>query len=226
VDLDYRRRFISLLKMILGEEEFAVENPRPYTFAVYFGREAKIKNGVFTNVREINFRFSTGDTTRAIKFYNGVLRLKKGNHIHEIGTGKFFISWIKEEKEKQPTGVFKTLSPVIVERIGFSNLKDPTDRYTVPWEEGFEESLWENILRRFRAITGRDLNLSFLKFEPISVKEEVIRHYGGTLRGFLGRFRIMSDSEELLRFIYQYGLGLRTGQGFGYLEVEDGEADL
>ncbi len=222
VGIDYRRRFISLLKRIL-REEYEKKRTRPYAFAVYFGREAKIGKDFVEGVRNINFRFSTGDSLLAVKFYNGALTLKKQRASHSIGEGKFIVGWIKQEREKELTGVFKTLSPVIVERIGFSSRK-PTDRYVIPSEEGFEESMLENILRRYRNVKGKDLKVKKFAFEGLKIKEEFIKHYGGYLRGFIGKFKIVSDSEELLRFIYQYGLGLRTGQGFGYLEVEDGEA--
>ena len=42
ISLDYRRRFISLLKRVFGEN-FDEENPKPYTFAVYMGKSAKIQ---------------------------------------------------------------------------------------------------------------------------------------------------------------------------------------
>ncbi len=220
VRIDYRSRFISLLKKVFGEEEFSKKAPRSYTFAVYFGKEAKVKKTTIEGVKLVNFRFSTGDSIVAVKFYNGILRLKKEGYTHKIGTGEFRIEWIKEEKEKPITGIFKTLSPVIVERIGFNNSKNPTDRYVIPSEERFTESLLENILRRYRSITGKDLSVESFSFEDLGTKKEFIRHYGGLLKGFLGRFRIRTDSEELLEFVYRYGLGLRTGQGFGYLEVE------
>ena len=223
VSIDYRRRFISLLKAILGEEEFADGKARPYTFAVYFGKEAKVKEDVFENVKLINFRFSTGDSLLAVKFYNGVLKLKKKGYSHKVGNGRFLIERISAEEEKRVKDTFKTLSPVVVERIGFSS-KNPEERYITPNEDGFTESLLENTVRRYSEIKGKEPKVGSFTFKPVQVREEFIKHYGGYLRGFIGKFRIESDSEELLRFIYQYGLGLRTGQGFGYLEVEDGKA--
>ena len=222
VEIDYRRRFISLLKKIF-KEEYEENKTRPYTFAVYFGKDAKIKGNLIEGVKSINFRFSTGDFMLAVRFYNGVLALKKQRATHRIGGGEFYIEWISQEKEKEPTGTFRTLSPVVVERIGYTSKKE---RYVVPFEEGFEESLFENIFRRYKDIKGKYLKVSRFAFESINTKEELIKHYGGYVRGFIGKFRIVSDSEELLRFIYQYGLGLRTGQGFGYLEVEDGENNI
>ncbi len=223
IPIDYRSRFISLLKLIFGEEEFEQKGPRPYTFAVYFGKDAKINREYIENVQQVNLRFSTGDTLKAINFYNGILKLKKEGYKHPIGNNRFSIEWISQEEEKTPTGIFRTLSPVIVERIGFKS-KDPNERYALPSEDDFNESLLENILRRYRDIFGNLPNINVFRFTPINVKGEFIRHYGGLLRGFLGKFKIESDSEEILRFIYKYGMGLRTGQGFGYLEVEDGKA--
>jgi CRISPR-associated endoribonuclease Cas6 len=224
VDVDYRKRFISLLKKVFGEEEFRKPTTRPYTFAVFFGREAKIDGTKITGVKFINLRFSSGDSVAVARFYNGILKLKKGGYVHSIGTGKFRIEHVKEEKEKQPKGIFKTLSPVIVERMGFSELKNPAERYVVPSEEGFTESLLENILRRYGALTGRKLEVSKFSFESVNIEEKLVKHYRGILKGFIGRFKIITDSQELINFIYRYGIGMRTGQGFGYLEVEDGKA--
>ena len=220
IPVDYRSRFISLLKAVFGEGDFINERTRPYTFAVYFGKSAKISKNAFEGVKQVNFRFSTGDNFLAIRFYNGILKLKKEDYVHSVGDGRFFIKWVSTEKEKPITGMFKTLSPVVVERMGFSS-RNPMERYILPSEEGFNEALLENIMRRYIDIIGQELQVGKFIFEPIRVKEEFIRHYGGFLRGFIGKFKMESDSQELLRFIYQHGLGLRTGQGFGYLEVED-----
>lgn len=221
INLDYRRRFISLLKHILGEEEVASCNPKPYTFAVYFGKEAKLQEDTFRGVRKINFRFSTGDPQVGIKFYNGTLNFKKGKKTIKVGAGRFAIEWIRQEKEKEVGGYFRTLSPVVVERMGFTDLKSPEERYITPDEEGFEHSLLENIIRRYEAIKGKVPKISSFSFKAVDIKTEFVRHYGGYIKAFRGRFAISTDSEELLKFIYRYGMGLRTGQGFGYLEVED-----
>ena len=108
VPIDYRSRFISLLKLVFGEDEFNTKGPRPYTFAVYFGKDAKIEKDTIKDVKHINFRFSTGDTILAVKFYNGILKLKTEGYIHPIGSEKFYIERINQEKEKHPNGVFRT----------------------------------------------------------------------------------------------------------------------
>ncbi|AAC06664.1 putative protein [Aquifex aeolicus VF5] len=221
VRLDYRSRFISLLKSVLGEEYYSNHKIKPFTFAVFFGKEAKISNGYIENVRTINFRFSSGDFLTIAKFYNGILQLKKNQYIHPIGTGKFKIIDFRPEKEREIIGFFKTLSPIVIERIGSKPKDSPEERYITPDEESFEESLVENIYRRYIAIMGSEPQFSKFKFIPVKVKKEYVRHYGGIVKTFIGKFKIETDSKDLLEFIYKYGLGVRTGQGFGYLEVED-----
>ena len=219
VPLDYRRRFISFLKVIFGAERFKENATRPYTFAVYFGKNKPIMDGFIHGVKDITLRFSSADPIISMEFYNGVLRLKKEGYLHKIGEGNFFVVHIKPEKEKEPTGYFKTLSPVIVERLGYEKSQDPKERYTVPQEEDFLPSLLSCVALRFKQIKGYEPKLRKVDFRALNIKEQVVKHYGGYIRGFVGEFYLWFDNPEVLKFVYQYGLGVRTGQGFGYLEV-------
>lgn len=205
------------MKRILGAKAF-LENPiRPYTFAVYFGREAEFEKERIRKVRFINMRISTGDAVFALKLYNGLVKLK--GKVHKFGEAEFILKDFGTEKEKDWSGgYFKTLSPVIVERFGAGQDR-PELRYATPADADFEKVLLDNILLRFRSIEGYEPQVKVFHFVFDYYKEEMIKHYGGYLRAFLGRFRIKTDNGDILRFVYQYGLGLRTGQGFGYLEV-------
>jgi CRISPR-associated endoribonuclease Cas6 len=108
---------------------------------------------------------------------------------------------------------------VVVERA--TNSKNPEEKYATPRDKDFKWWLLENTKKRYKVVVGEDLNIKNLEIEPISIKEEFIKHYGGYIRSFLGKFRLHTESRELLKFVYQYGLGVRTGQGFGYLETLD-----
>lgn len=82
--------------------------------------------------------------------------------------------------------------------------------------------------RIFKDIRGYGLKRA-LEFEPLSLKKQVVKH---TLKGFRektgkpymtltcfeGSFRLSGDPEDL-QMLYQIGIGLRTGQGFGMVEV-------
>ena len=222
INIDYRRRFISLLKKIF-EKEFHEKSPKPYTFTVYFGKHTNVEEDHIKGVENINFRFSTGEPKTAISFYNGILKLIKESYIHnmntKLGNAQFKIDSVRVEKEYEPNGLFKTLSPVVVERAVYS--KNPKERYATPMDKDFEWWLLENSLKRYRALVGEDLSVKTFQLEPMEIKEEFVKHYEGYVRGFLGKFKLHTDSKDLLRFVYQYGLGVRTGQGFGYLETLD-----
>jgi CRISPR-associated endoribonuclease Cas6 len=221
ISVDYRRRFISLLKRIFGEN-FDEESVKPYTFAVYFGKRAKFEKDFIRVLEPIVFRFSTGDRRVAMAFYDGVVRLKKDFYLHDFNPkakeGAFYkIERIEVEGEPSLRNFFKALSPIVIERKTVS--KDPRERYVVPGEPDFVEWLNENLRRRMSAILTKVPSFTEIYLEPVSIEEVLVKHYGGYVRGFLGEFKLYVDNPEVLKFVYQYGLGVRTGQGFGYLEV-------
>jgi CRISPR-associated endoribonuclease Cas6 len=221
INIDYRRRFISLLKRIFGEH-FDEKSVKPYTFAVYFGKRAKFEKDFIKVLEPIIFRFSTGDRRVAIAFYDGVERLKKDFYLHDLNPkakeGAFYKIEKMEVEGEPPLGnYFKALSPVVIERKTMS--KEPKERYVVPGEPDFMEWLNENLRRRMSVILPKLPSFTEVYFEPVSIEEMLVKHYGGYVRGFLGEFKLRVDNPEVLKFVYQYGLGVRTGQGFGYLEV-------
>ncbi|RME09376.1 MAG: CRISPR-associated endoribonuclease Cas6, partial [Aquificota bacterium] len=177
IPLDYRRRFISLMKRVFGVREF-IENPvRPYTFAVYLGKEINFSRDAIEGVKFVNLRISTGDPVYGVKLYNGLTELR--GKVHKIGEAEFVLKDVRLEKEGDwSKGAFKTLSPVVVERAG-ANEGNPKLRYALPLERDFQEVLFENTIRRFRAIKGYEPEVKAFSFRLIHYKEEMVRHYGG-----------------------------------------------
>ena len=55
-------------------------------------------------------------------------------------------------------------------------------------------------------------------FGQESIREVYVKHYGGVLRGFKGVFYLEGEP-EMLQFVYDYGLGVKTGQGFGLIDI-------
>jgi len=133
------------------------------------------------------------------------------------------ISVLNEKVIKNDFAVFKTMSPIILEAIH----DEP-----IPFSDNnrFEKELNEVMDRILRSETVRSFGLKRkLKFEPIKMSQKVIKH---TLKGFrektgkpimyltgnVGIFKLSGDPEDL-NMIYKIGLGNRTGQGFGMLEI-------
>jgi CRISPR-associated endoribonuclease Cas6 len=221
ISIDYRRRFISLLKRIFGKD-FDEASVKPYTFAVYFGKNAKFSNDFITVIDPITFRFSTGNEEVAMVFYNGIIRLKKEGYLHDLSPnsehGAFFrIEKIALEKEPPLKNKFKALSPVVIERK--TDSRSPRERYATPGDPDFNKWLVENLQRRISILLTKPMPFTEFYLEPASIEEVLVKHYGGYVRGFLGVFNLHADNPGILKFVYQYGLGVRTGQGFGYLEV-------
>ncbi len=86
----------------------------------------------------------------------------------------------------------------------------------------FNDVLKKRTNDRFERIKGRKGSFE-IESKPLmgykdSIKETVVKHYGAYLRGFRGFFWLEGD-EEILQFVYDFGLGVRIGQGFGMIEV-------
>jgi CRISPR-associated endoribonuclease Cas6 len=140
--------------------------------------------------------------------------------------------------------VFKTLSPVlleeqIIEVVG--DRKKKKDRYILPpmetgtTDEAFNaifSNIHNGILRDIRSKNGMKEHGLYkpLEFVPIELKKRVIKHAIRTFweknpdrpvmkfTCFEGCFKLKGDPRDL-QMLYQIGIGLRTGQGFGMVEV-------
>jgi len=226
---DYRRYFISFLKKVFEksgfEKIFEMKKYRAYTFSVWLGENFKIDDEVSTDTK-ISLLFSSGDPVIITNFYNGVLRLKKEERYKPIGE----LLEIKDvvllpyKKIKANKAIFKTIG-VCVFNNPQAPKKDFKSWYITPYDDldKFNEILHQRTNDRFRYLTGRRethpirLNL----YENFPMKEVMVKHYNGYIRGFKGVFEL-EGSHEILQFVYDYGFGIRTGQGFGLLELVKG----
>ena len=108
----------------------------------------------------------------------------------------------------------------------------PTDNL-----DRFNQVLNQRTNTRYEFLTGKkgdfflkltplnEEQFKILKLSPVisknfetSIKETIVKHYEGFVRGFRGVFWLEGEP-EILQFIYDCGLGVRTGQGFGLLEI-------
>lgn len=152
------------------------------------------------------------------------------------------ITLAREEVIKSRAVLFKTKQPVIITAPKEPLKKEEGEEgyYVVPGDDGWEEILRQRLFEDYRRTKGKELkgDLRFkevknpLAMEILSrwgkldktfvqkpIKTTRIKHYGvHALRGFKGVF-LLCGPVELLQFVYQYGMGVRTGQGFGMLDV-------
>ncbi len=117
--------------------------------------------------------------------------------------------------------VFKTLSPVVV-AVGQEN--SPHPRYVSPDENGYGQLIINNLIEKYRLFYQKefegDTNFKFELLSP--ARSKLIRIKTGTkdatqVRGFLFTFCVEAD-KELLKVMYDAGMGEKNAQGFGCIE--------
>lgn len=224
------RYFLSFIKKTfqcyssqLFESLFSSKKTKPYVFSVWLGKnfkEKKISN-------EVNLIFSTGDFKIFAAFWNGLLKLKQLEEDYlSINSTKFGISQISLLPQ------IKIYSnKIMVKTLGVCILTDPEQNannfekwFVIPKKENleiFNHILLERVKHRYEIITNTHLTKADyiqISQEHLEIKECIVPHYNGYLKGFKGKF-LLEGSPNLLQFVYDYGLGVRTGQGFGMLEV-------
>ena len=190
--------------------------------------------------KDLSFFVSSSDYEFIINLYNGLLKLERFKITDFLSPDderqeEFFqIGRVFLLNERKITGsevMFKTMSPLSVEDENDRpiNIFHNKDR-TINNDELERLNYHLNAIqeRRLRALRGYGLKRP-LTFIPVKLKNKGIKH---TLRGFRkqtgkpymvlttyqGTFCLKGDPEDL-QFIYQTGLGLRTGQGFGMIDL-------
>ncbi|HOV50910.1 MAG TPA: CRISPR-associated endoribonuclease Cas6 [Candidatus Cryosericum sp.] len=111
----------------------------------------------------------------------------------------------------------RTLSPITV-------YKTDERRHTVyfsPHDAAFSAYIRENARRKFTAYTGREPDVSGFDIRPLDQRDHAVTviFKGTRIRGHTGRFEL-SGSGELLRFLYDAGLGSKNSEGCGMIEIE------
>ncbi|MGC9060464.1 MAG: CRISPR-associated endoribonuclease Cas6, partial [Thermoplasmata archaeon] len=150
--LDYRTGFMSLIKGAIEEFSplnykllFDLRTVKPYTFAVLFGKNIKIKDERIYFDGSAQFKFRTVDCEMVAWLYNSLMRNRKRN----IFGVEFIVQNVRVFPNPEPIRenqvIFTTVSPIMV--------RSPTnEKYClVPkcenfkGDDGFDEALSFNI---------------------------------------------------------------------------------
>ena len=216
--IDYRSGFLSLLKMAIEESTnpilkrifYSEHKLKPFTFSVYFPQLDKEKrNGTICVGEKAIVNFSTSSIELATHLFNGFIKVKKFPVFQNCLLFEK-IQMRQNIKIHSDTVAFKTISPVLINNIGSS------EWYLLPGENGFLDGLNFSVSKMAKEFLDRT-EVS-LEFKPKYIKRKVVRHYNMHMSSFTGIFEIKSDP-QILQMIYDIGLGVRRGQGFGMLEL-------
>ncbi len=240
--LVYRHRFMALIKESLERENptykkilypdktsLYSKKAKPFTFSVLLPSEKEIrednseKTFYFSKDVHISFLVSSFDYEFIVNLYNGLLNIKKFNIKDGIDITLKNIYLIKEKNISSEEAIFRTNSPILIE--------DKKERPVLPYKENlniFNENLNAIQNRILKDIRGYGL-LEPIELEPLRIRKTVVKH---SLKGFKentgkdfmtltcfeGKFILKGNAEDL-KLLYQAGIGLRTGQGFGMIDV-------
>ena len=120
--------------------------------------------------------------------------------------------------------LFKTISPVVVS-VGQENIQHA--RYLSPDEDGYGQLIINNLKEKYQVFYQRpfegDTNFQFELLSPF--RSKLIRIKTGTkeetrVRGFIFTFLLETD-KELLKVMYEAGMGEKNAQGFGCVVIKN-----
>lgn len=221
--------------------ELKTKIPKPFCFSVAMPNSKTIKRekiviheGVeiedtvfyFSRDSYLSFYVSSYDYQFILNLYNGLLKIKDFDFGNGITLKLDRVFMLNEKKIIGDEAVFKTNSPILIEdKDGKPLLPIASEQ---PLIDSFNKQFNAIHYRIIRDIRGEGLKRD-LEFYPLEIKKQVVKH---TLKGFRektgkphmmltcfeGRFKLKGDPEDL-QMLYQIGIGLRTGQGFGMVEV-------
>lgn len=115
------------------------------------------------------------------------------------------------------TITIRTMSPITVYKT------DETHHttYFSPHDAAFSSYIRENARRKFTAYARHEPDLTGFDITPIEERDHpvTIDFKGTMIRGYAGRFHL-SGHAEVLRFLYDAGLGSKNSEGCGMIELQ------
>jgi len=219
---DYRRGFISLLKMIYKDTEFSdivISDNRkfkPYVFSVGFNKILRINSMQIEFSGPLHFNFSSGLHTMIGHLYNRIKNIKAllGNEIEEIKA-----NLPPPVTFSSSTASFKTLGVAVLTR---KNRENP---FVLPGDPDFLDAINHYLKVKMESLSDVcfRFGIKVPPFKPVriinsSLHSTRVRHYDGFIQGFRGIITL-HGYPEVLYFIHEFGLGVRTSQGFGMVKV-------
>ena len=111
----------------------------------------------------------------------------------------------------------ETLSPVVAYSTILENEKKRT-KYYGPLDQEFGLILRENVIKKYKAITGKeeleDENFDVVAIAGEEYKKSIVYYKDFVIVGFSGKFMLVGNP-SLIQLVLEAGLGGKNAQGFG-----------
>lgn len=113
------------------------------------------------------------------------------------------------------------LSPIVVYKT-FKQDDKNTTIYFNPLNNEFKQLINSNIRNKLKSVGIQEaVNDIDIIINDLGVKDERIHKYKNTIiKGWMGKYRLIGDS-DILKFIYDVGIGSKNSQGFGMFKIKD-----
>ena len=221
--IQYRECVLSFIKLSLSEYDIEYfkkfynnkdNTIKPYTFSVFFKSPEFKENEIIIGDKKLDINISIADYEASIILYNAFNHQKnKKFSLNKNSWTLKNISMLMEKKIDSNEIIIKFMSPLVVRSR--QNQKD--FYYSFEYKE-FLDILKINIEEQL-SITNFPKNIvDTFCLEPIKAKKVIVKFYEKKMETSVGIFK-MSGDKELLKYLYEAGLGSRHSAGFGMFEI-------
>jgi len=211
--ISYRISMLHLLKDIFSksgvyDKYFHDKMVKPYTYSIYFNNMKIMEEYIYFDKYFI-LNFSSNSNILIDHIWDNLNTGMK----FTIGDNEYIIDLIKRTNPKIRKN--KMVADISILTNPFVTAKD-SNYFITPNNnlKLFNEILNYQLKKKFKYLYN-NTKVGSVYLTPISMTDVIVKHYG-ILKGFKGSFKINGD-KTLIKFIFDNGLGVRTGQGFGYI---------
>lgn len=223
IPIQYRKTIISYFKYCLEKYDtkyylkyYNEKDPiiKQYTFSTYY-KQQKIENDkIILKDKNLELNISTSDYETGIILYNS---FNKQKHIkYSLNNNSMTLENITMEKEKETTTdkiTIKFQAPLCVR-----SRENNKDYYYSFENEKFEEMLKINIKKQLKITDIPTEIVDTFTIKPINAKKVLIKFYEKCIECSTGIFEL-GGNKELLKYLYQTGMGSRHSAGFGMFQI-------
>ncbi|MFJ8526823.1 CRISPR-associated endoribonuclease Cas6 [Bacillus sp. NPDC094106] len=219
--LSYRMMMVSFIKEALKLSDVAYfqqiyhssKANRPFSFGIYV-HDYELNETEFHIKGYVGLTVTSPDTQFMLHFYNGLMQMNDFKY-KKFNLKRLKVQMINSTNIDRNHVYFKTLAPLLI--------RDKKAKPILIHEEGFEKELnyiSNAVLKDFRGYgLIQPLIFTSKNMKKVVVKEK-IHSDDETLffTGYQGIFALQGDMEDL-KVLSEIGLGFRSSQGFGAVEV-------
>ncbi|MBN2038611.1 MAG: CRISPR-associated endoribonuclease Cas6 [Spirochaetes bacterium] len=239
IQAEYRKGITSMIKEAFksiegGEKYFfnywgnrSENKAKPYTFSLFLPKpRLVINNGngfLEFNENKLNLNFTSSDNDFLVLLYKGLLQIN--TKYTPFGTPVEFTNiYIKKDDYIiDDIARFKILSPIVVRDIMVIGYNKRFKGYLSVGSEKYTDALGhsvKNLCKQFLPKGSKEIKKSDIKIDTSDCFGVRVNHYSEVIPGTKGVIEIKAD-KNILKLIYDAGIGARRSQGFGMLELDN-----